>query len=292
MGWSSTISANTTDVSHLIYDPEKLASARAIAVMVPGALSSVRIFEPALKWQDLGYGLATYRFPGMDGREVSPKLNIAEAAAEIVALGKAFPDKPLRLLGYSTGGPIVLTAAAQLNRDVRVAAMSPAVERGGGLRTGFTGLLDIVKSMARVRSMRRDKIWLEYYRVLLFGPDVLTNADLAAQADAMIAAHRSDIVLPDGGKPRAHTHDLSRWRLPQNLELPKGALRFFVGSKDPVFSPTQTRAFARKLGNAPITSYPGQGHLLFLSHKPAFDDILDHFEGRVPHRDGAENTHL
>ncbi len=265
----------------LIYDPVELDAARVIAVMVPGALSRIEIFHPAHRWRDEGYGLAFYRFPGLDGRPYFPPLSITGAAAEIVNLVSRYPDKPIRLLGYSTGGPIVLTAAAQMQRDVKVAAMSLAVEEGGGVRTGMAGLADVLGAAWRRGSLRRREVWLEYYRVLLFGRRVLGDAVLTAQADALIAGHLDRIVMPEGELPRAHTDDLRRWRLPEGFELPPQCVRFFVGLEDPVFTQEQTLELAHRLGGCAVTGYPDHGHLLFLSNKPVFQDVLAFFEGRA-----------
>ena len=197
----------------LLYDPQELEAAKAVAVMVPGALSRISIFDPAHAWRDKGYGLAFYRFPGLDGRAKLPKLNIGEAANEIVSLAARFPNKPVRLLGYSTGGPIVLTAASKLRGDVKVAAMSLAVEEGGGLRTGLSGLGDVLQAAWRSGSVRRRDVWLEYYRVLLYGRKITSDPVLRAKADALVADHLERIVMPDGSLPRTHTDDLRRWRL-------------------------------------------------------------------------------
>lgn len=274
-------SAVTTDPVHLMYDADELAAARTIAVFVPGALARLDIFDAALCWRDRGYGLAFYRFPGLDGRPVAPALNIAEAAAEIVALARRYPNKPLRLLGYSTGGPIVLTAAAQIPGDVRIAAMSPAVEHGGGLVTGLRGLVDLARATWRARSLRLSRVWYSYYQTLWFGRAVHHDPALRQRAEAVVAARRCRIVLPDGGKARAHTDDLRHWRLSPVARFDADRLRIFCGIDDPVFSQRQTLRFAHKLGAA-VTGYPGQGHLLFASHPAVFEDVFSFFEGAVP----------
>ena len=264
----------------LLYDPQELETARVISVMVPGALSRIGIFDPAHEWRDKGYGLVFYRFPGLDGRAEFPKLSIGGAANEIAGLAAQFPDKPVRLLGYSTGGPIVLTAASKLRGDVKVAAMSLAVEEGGGLRTGLSGLGDVLQAAWRSKSMRRREVWLEYYRVLLYGRKITSDPVLRAKADALVADHLERIVMPDGSLPRTHTDDLRRWRLPDGFDVNPDRIRFFVGLDDPVFSQGQTLGFARRLGGCAVTGYPGHGHLLFLSNTTVFKDVLDFFEGR------------
>ena len=270
-------------MANLLYDADALAAAEQLVICVPGALSSRDIFEPVEAWPEQGYGLVCYRFPGLDGRPLHPSLRIQEAADEIVALVGRYPGKPVRLLGYSTGGPIVISAAAQMTGDVKIAAMSSAVESGGGLRTGLPGLWDVVSSAGRAMSMDLKAVWMEYYRVLLFGRAVLNDKALAHRADALIARHRDRIVMPDGGKPRAHTDDLRLWRLPAGVQYGADQLRFFTGLADPVFSRRQTVEFAARCGaDVQVIGYPRQGHLLFLSCETIFDDIRAFFEGTAP----------
>lgn len=268
-------------MSNLLFDAETLEAADQLVICVPGALSSKEIFDPVEAWAADGYGVVYYRFPGLDGRPLKPPLRISDAADEIVDLVARYPGKPVRLLGYSTGGPIVITAAARLSGDVKVAAMSSAVEGGGGLRTGLPGLWDVISSAGRAMSMDLRAIWMEYYRVLLFGRAVLHDAALAHKADTLIAAHRDRIVMPDGGKPRAHTDDLRYWRLPAGVQFTKDRLQFFAGLDDPVFTRRQTLDFAARCGDIDVIGYPRQGHLLFLSCETIFDDVRAFFEERA-----------
>ena len=266
-------------MGNLLYDADALATAERLVICVPGALSSRDIFEPVEDWAAEGYGVVCYRFPGLDGRPLKPPLNIQEAADEIVDFTARYPGKPIRLIGYSTGGPIVLSAATRLTGDVKIAAMSSAVESGGGLRTGLPGLWDVISSAGRAMSMDLKAIWMEYYRVLLFGRAVLHDKTLAHRADALIARHRDRIVMPDGGKPRAHTDNLRLWRLPATARYAGRQLRFFTGLADPVFSRRQTVDFAARCGSdVQVIGYPRQGHLLFLSCETIFDDIRAFFE--------------
>ncbi len=283
------ISAATTNAQHLIYDPSALAAARVIAVMVPGALSRISMFDAAAVWASRGYGLAHYRFPGLDGRDVSPPLSIRQAADEITSLAAAYPDKPIRLLGFSTGGPVVLTAGARLEGDVRIALMASAVEQGGGALTFARGMRDLAQAAARVRSVSLRPLWLEYYQVLLFGRQVWHDASLAARAREIIAVRRDKIVFPQGGLPQAHTRDLRRWQFPRGASFDPRRVRLFWGSADPVFSRRQQYGLAKALGGAPVTEYKDQGHLLFASHPEVFEDIYAFFEDR---RDAATGAGL
>ncbi|WP_298841676.1 alpha/beta hydrolase [uncultured Roseobacter sp.] len=258
-------------------------AADRIAILVPGAHAAVSIFDPAEAWAAEGYALVRYRFPGLDGRPVHPPLDISEAAREIADFVAAHGSEKIRLLGYSTGGAIALDAAALIGGDaLRVALMSAAVEKAGGVATGFRGALDVAGAALRVRSVDVHAVWLEYYKTLLFGREDRENP----KAKQFIDERLDEIVMPDEGKPRAHTDDLRRWRLPALPDLPAEHCHLFVGLADPVFSLAQTRGMAQNLGGVAITGYPGHGHLLFLTEPRVFEDVLDFFEDR-PFRSNA-----
>jgi pimeloyl-ACP methyl ester carboxylesterase len=264
--------------SPLLYDPRSVERADKIAIFVPGALASVRIFTPADRWQHEGYALVYYRYPGLDGLPLDHALGIENAASQIAAFASRYPDKSIRLLGYSTGGPIAIRAAEQLTGDVKVAAMSPAVERGGGLLTGLHGGYDLLTAVLVAGSFNESNIWRQYYRTLLFGRNALRDPDRMAEADSILGPDDDSITAPPDGMTRAHTRDLRRWTLDASPRLPADQLRFFIGLEDSLFSTGQTRRFARNFGGVQIWGYPDQGHLLFESYPPVFDDVLAFFE--------------
>lgn len=237
------------------------------------------MFEAADCWRDRGYGLAHYRFPGLDGRPIAPPLNIRQAAGEVAALAALYPGKPLRLLGFSTGGAIVLTAARLLSGDLRVALLASAVSRGGGVETFRRGAQDMAAAAVRAGSLDRRRVWLEYYRVLLFGRGVLKDPDLSLRAQDIIGARREKIVYPDDGKPEAHTRDLRHWTLPKDVRFVPGQCRQFWGMADPVFSRDQQMRLAHQIG-ASLTGYEGHGHLIFATCPEVFEDIFAHFEAQ------------
>lgn len=267
----------------MVYDPAELRSARVIAVFVPGALARIGIFDPAKVWRDRGYGLIYYRFPGLDGRALHPPLDLDRAAADIASVLKDYPEKPLRLVGFSTGTAIVLKLAVLLTgRDLRVAAISPAVERAGGWRTTLRGTVDVLRAALSVRDVRVRPVWFSYYRVLLFGRRIYSDAGLEEQAARVIEARRARIVVPTRALLRAHTRDLKRWRLaPEECALGH-RLRLYWGAEDVVFNAAQVQNFARRCGAARIERYNGHGHLLFATCPEAFDDILSFFEEEMP----------
>ncbi|WP_299966323.1 alpha/beta hydrolase [uncultured Roseobacter sp.] len=266
-------------VDGLIYDPAEVERAAKLVILIPGALARLEIFAPVQHWRARGYALVSCPFPGLDGRPVTPGLRIDAAAACIAEFAERHPGKPYRLLGYSTGGPIAISAAERMgDADVRVAAMSSAVERAGGIATARRTTADLLAAAARVRSVRRRTVWLEYYKTLLFGRRVRRDSALDARATALVAARMEEMVYPDRDLLAAHTEDLRRWRLPSGPRLAEDRLQFFVGAEDPVFSSPQTAALAARFGAPRRHSYAGQGHLLFLTAPRVFEDILAYFE--------------
>ncbi len=263
----------------ILFDPERVAKADTIVVMVPGALTSLRMFTHALAWADRpGYALAFYRFPGMEGLPVDRKLDIARAGSQIAGFANSFPGKRIRLMGYSTGGPIVILAAQEIEGDVKVAAISSAVERAGGVSTAARVAADVLEAAMRARSVRKDIVWLQYYRTLLVGR-AAARKPLPPQ---VIPVPNPDapktVKLPEPGLPAAQSRDLRSWTLPTGIKPMPDRLRFYVGREDPVFSTQQTLAFARKLGGAQVRAYPGSGHLTYLTAPQIFDDVLKWFD--------------
>ncbi len=205
-------------------------------------------------------------------------LGIENAASQIAAFASRYPDKSIRLLGYSTGGPIAIRAAEQITGDVRVAAMSPAVERGGGLLTGLHGGYDLLTAVLVAGSFDESKVWRQYYRTLLFGRNSLNDPDRMSQADDILGPDDDSITAPPEGMTSAHTRDLRRWTLDASPRLPADRLRFFIGLEDSLFSTGQTLRFARNFGDVTILGYPGQGHLLFETRPDVFDDVRAFFD--------------
>lgn len=278
-------SAETATSEFLIYDEEAVAAAEALVICIPGALTCISMFDAVAGWRVDGWEPVYYPFPGLDGRALTPPLNIVDAAAEIVAFARRYRSKRICVIGFSTGGAIALTTAAALPPSVKVAGMAPALPKAGGWRTGLSIARALSGAALRARSLAVKQVWLEYYRVLLFGRSVLRYADTARRSDEITSARVLNMVFPERAILRTHTQDLKRWKGPVDpLPNPRN-VRFFTGSEDPVFSPAQTAEFAAKLGVTGISQYAGHGHLLFLSAAQVFDDIRAFFEAPVPRDD-------
>lgn len=263
----------------LLFDASEVARADTLAFFIPGALSPVSIFDGAKAWRDrYGYALVYYRLPGLDGLALDHTLEIQAAANTIAGFAERYPEKRIRIVGYSTGGPIGILAAGQLDGDVRVAAISTAVERAGGISTRLRAAADIAAAGIRAGSLDREKVWLEYYRTLLFGRAGLSDADLRPVMSRLVETEKERIVLPRPALSKAHTSDLSNWSVPEDFRIDPDRVRFFVGKEDPVFSTAQVSRFSDRLGGIEIKTYPKDGHILFLTRPSVFDDIAGFFE--------------
>lgn len=268
----------------LIYDRSRIESADKIALFIPGALSSVNIFDASVGWEDAGYARAFYRYPGLDGMAVDHYIDPPTAAAHVAQFANRYPDKDIVMVGYSTGGLIALEAAPQITkgRAVRIAAMSTAVENGGAPSTIIRGARDVLRAINGTQSLRRADVWKWYWSGLLYGPEAVTDPDQAAAVADMVAKGEKIYVKLDPQIALAHMLALPGWELPNNLDLSDVEVAFFVGLNDPVFSTEQTSAFARRIGGVKIYGYPGQGHLLFFTRPDVFDHMLKFADGRDP----------
>ena len=258
----------------LLYAPDQVAQEDRLVIFVPGALTSVVMFAPARGWSQGNWAAAYYRFPGLDEMPDAP-LDIDGAARRIADFANAHPGKEIALVGYSSGAPIALLAAAQIDGDrvVPVAMISPAVERGGGLPTLARGAGDIVRAAARAQSLDPVQVWIEYWQILLRGRDA---PPIPTFRERIIETARADegerpLGPPETRLARSHSRTLQYWELPEDLDLSHVRLRIYAGLEDPVFSTAQTLRFARLLGQDRIYGYPGEGHLMYLTQPDVFE---------------------
>lgn len=256
---------------------EELDRADKLLVLIPGAFASVTLFGEKTRWQRAGYGVVEYRFPGLDGLPLDHRLAVDSAADQIALLARTLPDKPLYLLGYSTGSAIAIAAAERLNnRKIKIAALSSAVPYPGTLTTGLNGAVDIIAAAVRARSVNPQKVWLSYYETLLFGRKGLRNPALREEIARFRAAAEGRLSAPSSQLSSAHSSGVRNWR--PSFATANAEIRFFHGEEDPVITRGQIRRFAARIPGAQIHGYPDHGHLLFLTAPNVFDDVLRYFE--------------
>ena len=266
----------------LLYDADEVAQAEKIAILIPGVLASVNIFDATQSWVDEGYARVLYRFPGLDDLDADHIIHPATMAVRVADFANAYPDKDIALVGYSTGGPVALMAAPDITkgRSVRVAAMSTAVENGGGFETLFRGLGDVLNALVSAGSVDRHKVWERFWASNLYGPDALEDPAFEERISRDIAEGKKIIVKLDPIVALAHAIGLPSFVLPNDLDLSDIPVAFFVGLNDPVFSTRQTYDFSQEIGDVTIYGYPEQGHLLFFTHPHVFEDVRAFLEDR------------
>lgn len=283
-GCSPALLRTTGGQDPIVYDPVAVAAADKVAIFIPGALSSIQVFQGSRNWREAGYARAFYRYPGLDGMPIDHRLDPATAARDVAAFANALGDKRVVLVGYSTGALIALEAAPQIDpvHLVRVAAMSPSVEHAGGWQTILRGAGDVVRAVNFAGSLSKERVWPRFWAGLLYGTDTLNAPVPSAELRSAVREGAKIQTALDARIAAAHMLALPGWTLPDDLDLSDIPITFFIGLKDPVFSTRQTTDFSRKIGGFPILGYPGQGHLLFFTRPDVFADMLDFAEGRPP----------
>ena len=283
-GCTPALWRTTGALNPIVHDADAVARADKVAIFIPGALSSIQVFQGSQDWQDAGYARAFYRYPGLDGLPVDHRLDPATAARDVAAFANTLGDKRVVLVGYSTGALIALEAAPQIDpvHAVRIAAMSPSVEHAGGWETILRGAGDVVDAVQFAGSLSKERVWPRFWAGLLFGTDQLKAPVPSAELRAAVREGAKISTPLDPEIAISHMLALPGWRLPDDLDLTDIPVAFFIGLNDPVFSTRQTTDFSRKIGGVPILGYPGQGHLLFFTRPDVFGDMLDFAEGRPP----------
>lgn len=251
------------------------ATAQNLVIAVPGALTSVAIYDPILGWADRSTAVVAYRLPGVDGRPLAP-LGLAEAGAEIAAYVAARRPARVYLIGFSVGGAVALEAASRIaGPEVTLALMASARPAPTLLASLPATGLDIARAAGRAGSLRVAPVWLEYYRTLIFGRRHFADPALARRSRDLARLAAPTLILPTNGLASAHGAGLFGWRAPSLAPAPR--IFLYHGAEDPVFALPGARRFAHRLGTPSLKVYPGAGHLLFIANPQVFTDIKTDF---------------
>lgn len=243
----------------------QLAHADTIVFLVPGALASTYLFGPALEWGGHGTAVVEYRFPGFDGLPLDRDVKILPAARSIAALANQHPNARIRLIGFSTGAAIAIEAAARMNHDdVEVGAISAAVPFPGMLGVGPRGLAGLTRAAAHVGTLEAKEVWLEYFKILLFGWNWEDDPATRRWANAYVERFRDSVVVPSNGVGRSHTSDLLTWTLSPQARKAHTKIRFYHGGNDTIVPLRLVKRLAKRL-EAPVTVYRPDAHLLLVT---------------------------
>lgn len=241
---------------------------------IPGALTSVAVYDPLAGWADADTAIVAYRFPGLDGRPSEDRLRVKAAGKTIAAAIDTFAPRQVRLIGLSAGAAVALETARHLDApDIRVALISPALPAPGVALGGLAAGIDMAEAAARAGTWEGRALFAEYYRTLLYGRghfrDPVLSADSARRAQVL----RDLLILPGEGRARSHGGNLLLWTLDAPEDLARVPVHIFTGAQDPLFPLTAVRRLAARLPQATLHAYPRQGHLLFATVPGLYDDI-------------------
>lgn len=251
-----------------------------ITFLLPGALTTARIFQPAQDWASPTHRVIEYRLPGMEGEPVAPPLDIIRSATWIADYANRFPKAKINLLGYSTGAAIAIEASGRITdgKRVRVAAVSSPTPFPGAAFAAVRGAISVTASAFAVGSFDKQKVWEDYYKTLYFGPGWRRSETTRAAAAKLEDIVKGRVLPPGDGVVRAQSGKLVFWA-PSPAALGSGArITFFHGARDPVFPLRSIRRFATRLG-ADLCVLPKDGHLVFQSNSDIILQLESFFSG-------------
>lgn len=251
----------------------QLAQADTIVFLVPGALSSTSLFGPALGWGGEGTAVVEFRFPGFDDLPADRNVHILNNARAIAALANQYPDARIRLIGFSTGAAIAIEAAARMkNADIEVGAVSSAVPFPGMLGAGPRALFGLTRAATRVGTLETKEVWLEYFKILLFGWKWEDDPATRRWANAFVESFRETVVVPNDGLGRAHTTNLLVWTLSAEARAADTKIRFYHGGNDTIVPLRLVRRLADTL-DAEVRVYRPDAHLLLLTRPGIIGEV-------------------
>ena len=261
----------------LLFDPDD-QKARSVVIGIPGALTSIRVLLPIEAWRNADRTIAYYRLPGFDDRPAEEPFSIDAAAGRIATFVRDGGFEDVYFVGHSTGAAIALEAAKAIGKinpetRVHVAGISTALPAPQPLLAGIRGAGGTLAAAFRARSLRPREVWLEYYRRISYGKDVSVHIDIAARADALIAANDDRIQLPRKGLGRRHFTAILGWMNPDPESLDGVDMVFWAGSDDPVFPPRAVARFVDTLPDAELRVLDGHGHVILLTYPDIWQEM-------------------
>lgn len=262
---------------------ETRASPATVTVLLPGALTTARVFGPARDWAGPDHLVVEYRLPGMQGEPLRPALDIERAAGWVADLANRHPQARIQLLGYSTGAVIAIEAAGRIDRSerVRIVAVSSATPFPGAALALMRGAAQVAGGALAIGSLDRDRIWEEYFKTLYLGSGWRQSPEKRALARWLEEAMRGRLTTPGEGRGRAQSASLLFWTPSRAALESRAAITFYHGDRDPVFPLGPVRRLADRLG-ARLCVLPEEGHMLFLSRPDLTARIERQFRSPAP----------
>ncbi|MEM7439507.1 MAG: alpha/beta hydrolase [Pseudomonadota bacterium] len=242
-----------------------LGSADTIVFLVPGALASTTLFGPARRVSGKGVAVVEYRFPGFDGLPADRNVYIQRSAKKIASVANRYPNARVRLMGFSTGAAIAIEAAARIdNADVEVGAISAAVPFPGMLGAGPRGAYGLTRAAISAKSLKPEKVWLEYFKTLLFGWEWESDPATRDWANAYVDWFEESLEIPDDGVGASHTRNLLVWTLSDEVRANPPKVRFYHGVNDTIVPLRLVKELAAKVDGT-VHTYRPDAHLLLIT---------------------------
>jgi pimeloyl-ACP methyl ester carboxylesterase len=257
-----------------LYTATKADTPDQITFLLPGALTTTRIFGPANDWNTRDHLVVEYRLPGMRGEPLSPPLNLKRAAEWVADYANRYPDARINLFGYSTGAAIAIEAAGRIDDSerVKVAAISSATPFPGASLAFLRGGIGIVGTAIATNSLSPKTVWDEYFLTLYLGSGWRNSPEKRALADQLRESFNGRINTPGEGKGRSQSASLRAWTLSPEALASKAQITFFHGENDPVFPLASVQRLAARL-DAPVCVLPEDGHLPYLSRRDLIERV-------------------
>lgn len=256
------------------YTTNTAASPEQITFLLPGALTTSRIFGPANDWDSPRHRVVEYRLPGMRGEPLHPPLDLDRSARWIVDYANRYPEARINLLGYSTGAAIAIEAAGHIERAERVqviAISSPTPFPGAALGL-VRGGLGVAGSALATGSLNAKTVWDEYFITLYLGTGWRASPEKRALADRLREAFKDQINTPGEGRGRSQSASLLLWSLSPEAQASNARITFFHGENDPIFPLPGVRRLGLRL-DAPVCVLPEDGHMPLLSRADLMDRV-------------------
>ncbi len=262
----------------MLYDPYDFGTSKSVVIGIPGALTSIRVMVPIENWRTPDRTVAYYRLPGFDDRPTEDRLSITSAAARIATFVRDGAFDRVYFVGHSTGAAIALEASKAIRRvrpetKIHVAGISTALPAPQPLLVGWRGAKGATAAAVRARSVNPNKVWLEYYRRISFGPNVAKHAETAERADILVRANDDRIKLPERGLGRRHFLAVLGWQNPNPEALRSVQMDFWHGGVDPIFPARPVTRFVKSLPGADLHLLEDHGHVIMLTYPELWSDI-------------------
>ena len=273
-------------LAYLAFNPQ---DTRQPIILLHGLTSSIGFWHKGAPYTQYGpcYALSLPgHYPAVFPQDFQSEHLSVKELGRLVAEGiqHLVPDRPVTVIGHSTGGLAGLAAAihapTKINRLITIAGFV------SGQRTGSFGFLE---RLAQTNSLGRLLFPLGFaYR---FHPALLRLAmgSFVADRQAITSRPTFNAELNATYTYMRHLHIGSMWAyfrmLPQMdlaYRLPKiaAATLAIAGDKDPIVPPEQSQIIASRVPNSKLALIPGAGHLPMVERPQRYEQHIHEWLGR------------